>query len=54
MVLNKPGDTASTSGTYSSCFVSISGSGSTPADTANGGWNKGNVAIGGGGGDDAA
>jgi hypothetical protein len=39
MVLNKPGSASKTS-TYSNCFVSISGSGAAPADTAAGGWNK--------------
>jgi hypothetical protein len=41
MLLNKPGS-ASTSGTYNTCYVSISGSssGTAPADTAAGGWNK--------------
>jgi hypothetical protein len=39
MVLNKPGS-ASTTATYNTCYVSISGSGTAPADTAAGGWNK--------------
>jgi hypothetical protein len=39
MLLNYP-DGASTSGTYQSCYVSLSGSGTAPADTAAGGWNK--------------
>jgi hypothetical protein len=40
MLLNKPGATASTTATYYNCFVSLSGSGAAPADTAAGGWNK--------------
>jgi hypothetical protein len=39
MLLNKPGS-ASTTATYNSCYVSISGTGEAPADTAAGGWNK--------------
>jgi hypothetical protein len=42
MLLNKP-SSASTGATYYSCYVSISGSGAAPADTAAGGWNKVNV-----------
>jgi hypothetical protein len=39
MLLNKPG-AASTTGTYLSCYASLSGaSGSAVADTAAGGWN---------------
>jgi hypothetical protein len=41
MLLNKPGTTASTTATYYNCFVSISGSGAAPSDTALGGYNKG-------------
>jgi hypothetical protein len=41
MLLNKPGTTASMIATYeNTCFVSISGTGAVPADTAAGGWNK--------------
>jgi hypothetical protein len=40
MVLNKKGSTASKTATFNSnCYVSISGSGTAPADTAAGGWN---------------
>jgi hypothetical protein len=40
MLLSKPNTTASTTATYTDCFVSISGTGTAPADTAAGGWNK--------------
>jgi hypothetical protein len=39
MLLNKPGS-SSTTQTYSNCYVSVSGSGAAPSDTAAGGWNK--------------
>jgi hypothetical protein len=39
MLLNKPGGT-NTTAIYTACFVSLSGSGDAPADTAAGGWNK--------------
>jgi hypothetical protein len=39
MLLNKPGS-ASKTATYNSCYVSISGSGAAPDDSAAGGWNK--------------
>jgi hypothetical protein len=38
LFFNKPGS-ASKTATYSACNVSLSGSFSTPADTAAGGWN---------------
>jgi hypothetical protein len=38
MVLNKSGG-ASTTATFTGCYVSISGSGTAPANTAAGGWN---------------
>ncbi|MDR2020681.1 MAG: hypothetical protein LBQ14_07965, partial [Treponema sp.] len=41
MLQNQPGDTPSTTAAYGSCYVSISGSGPAPSDTALGGWNKG-------------